>query len=135
MYATKSKTLANPNRYGFSIECAEAIAGRTLALYPHKTALGKTLSPAKDRLVITKLSDFRTGKLMWEVRNKLERPSSRRPKQLNSAVRAGDSFHDEIALRNVCNHKVSKCKWKKYVFGNETKESVTLDCHSRSIVT
>ena len=111
-----------------------AIAGRTLALYPHKTALGGTLSPAKDRLVITKLSDFRTGKLMWEeVRNKLERPSSRRPKQLNSTVRAGDSFHDEIALRNVCNNKGSKCKWKKYVFGSKTKESVAIDCYSRSI--
>ena len=102
-------------------------------MYPHKTALGGTLSPAKDRLVIPKLSDFRTGKLMWEeVRNKLASTTSR-PKQLNSTVRAGDSFHDEIALRNVCNNKVSKCKWQKYVFMNKTKESVTLDCYSRSV--
>jgi len=31
------------------------------------------------------------------------------------------------------NNKVSKCKLKKYLFGNKTKESVRLDCYSRTI--
>ena len=39
-----------------------------------------------------------------------------------------------LLARGPCGRRVSKCKLKKYLFGNKTKESVTLFASMRTIV-